>query len=223
VIAERLAEIQARIAAAAARAGRSPSEVTLIAVSKTHPASAVQEAFAAGARVFGENYVQELRGKQEQLPELAVEWHFIGRLQKNKAKDVVGRVALVHTVDSAELAAVLGRRALAASVVQDVLVEVHLGGEASKGGVAVDGLPGLLQAIAATDGVRCRGLMAIPPPVEHAEDNREHFRALAALGRKHGLPLLSMGMSDDFEVAVEEGATHVRVGTAIFGARSYPA
>ncbi len=220
-IADRLARVRERVVAAAARAGRAADSVTLVAVAKTHPAEAVRAALAAGARDLGENYVQELRGKQALLGELGdVRWHFIGKLQKNKAKDVVGRVALVHTVDDAELAQVLARRAAAAGVVQDVLVEVNVGGEAQKAGVAPAALPALLDAIAALPaGVRCVGLMTIPPPAHAPEDNRVHFRALAGLARAHALPVLSMGMSDDFEVAIEEGATHVRVGTSIFGVR----
>ena len=223
----RYAHIRERVTAAAERAGRAPESVTLIAVSKTHPAEAVRAAYAAGARDFGENYVQELRAKLGELASAGsaaaqASWHFIGTLQKNKAKDIVGRVALVHAVDSLELAAVLARRAAASGVVQDFLVEVNLGGEASKGGVSSEDLPGLLGKIAALPDardVRCRGLMTIPPPARVAEDNRKYFRKLAALAKQEGLELLSMGMSDDFEVAIEEGATHVRVGTSIFGTR----
>ncbi len=227
-IAARLAQVVERVARAAERGGRKPDAVTLIAVSKTHPADAVRAAFAAGARDFGENYVQELRSKLAELTSAGspsaseARWHFIGRLQKNKAKDVVGRVTLVHAVDDVELAAVLARRAAAAGVSQDFLLEVNQGGEASKGGVAPDGVARLLDAIAALPDardVRCLGLMSIPPPAQAAEDNRVHFRRLATLARTHGLALLSMGMSDDFEVAIEEGATHVRVGTSIFGDR----
>jgi PLP dependent protein len=227
-IAERYAAVAERVARAAERSGRAAEAVTLIAVSKTHPAAAVHAAFAAGARDFGENYVQELRAKLGELTQAGspsaseARWHFIGRLQKNKAKDVVGRVALVHALDELELAAVLARRAAAAGVSQDFLIEVHLGGEASKGGLAPDDLGGLLDGIARlpdAGAVRCRGLMCIPPPAHVPEDNRVHFRRLATLARTHALPLLSMGMSDDFEVAIEEGATHVRVGTSIFGAR----
>jgi pyridoxal phosphate enzyme (YggS family) len=226
-VATRYEQIRERVVAAAERSGRSPEAVTLIAVSKTHPVEAVRAAFAAGARDFGENYVQELRGKLDDLRDAGsaaaqARWHFIGTLQKNKAKDVVGRVSLVHAVDGVELAGVLARRAAAAGVVQDFLNEVNIGGEASKGGVHPDDVPGLLAKLAALPDardVRCLGLMTIPPPARVPEDNRRHFRKLAALAAAQKLPLLSMGMSDDFEVAIEEGATHVRVGTSIFGAR----
>jgi PLP dependent protein len=204
---ERIADVRARIARAAG--GRA---VKLVAVTKTHPVERVREAAAAGLDVLGENYVQELLAKRAALADLRIEWHFIGHLQRNKAKDVVGKVALVHGVDSLALAEALARRATSP---QDILIEVNLGGEASKAGVAPADLPALLAALAPLDGVRCRGLMAIPPPGE----GRRHFRALAALARDHGLPELSMGMSDDFEEAIREGATIVRVGTALFGPR----
>jgi pyridoxal phosphate enzyme (YggS family) len=203
----RIADVQARIARAAA--GR---PVTLVAVSKTHPAELVRAAHRAGLRVFGENYVQEWAGKRDALADLDLEWHFVGHLQKNKAKDVAGKVALIHGVDSLALAQAIDRRAAAP---QDVLVEVNLGGEASKAGVAPGELGGLLEAMRALPRARVRGLMCIPPP----GDTRPHFRRLAALAREHGLAELSMGMSDDYEAAIEEGATIVRVGTAIFGPR----
>jgi pyridoxal phosphate enzyme (YggS family) len=206
-LAARVAEVQERVARAAA--GR---RVTLVAVSKTHPPELVRAAHAAGLRVFGENYVQEWAGKRDALADLDLAWHFVGHLQRNKAKDVAGKVALVHGVDGLPLAQALDRRAE-----QDVLVEVNLGGEASKAGVAPEELPALLDGMRALPRVRCRGLMCIPPP---GEDPRPHFRRLAALGKEHRLEELSMGMSDDYEVAIEEGATIVRVGTAIFGERA---
>ena len=204
---ERVEAVRARIARAAG--GRA---VKLVAASKTHPAELIRAGFAAGLVAFGENYVQELAAKRAALADLPIEWHFIGHLQRNKAKDVVDRVALIHGVDSVALAEALARRA---TRVQDVLIEVNVGGEASKAGVAPADLKGVLAGIAPLEKVRCRGLMAIPPP----GDNRQHFRTLAALAREHGLPELSMGMTDDFEVAIEEGATLVRVGTALFGPR----
>jgi pyridoxal phosphate enzyme (YggS family) len=206
-LAARIDAVRGRIERAAA--GR---PVTLCAVSKTHPPEAIREAAAAGLTVFGESYAQELSGKRQALADLALAWHFIGHLQRNKVKDVVG-VALIHGVDSLGLAETIDRRA---SGRQDVLVEVNLAGEGSKSGVAPAALDPLLEALAGLARVRCRGLMCIPPL---GEDNRPRFRALATLARAHGLPELSMGMSDDYEVAIEEGATIVRVGTALFGER----
>jgi PLP dependent protein len=219
VIPGRLADVKRRIARAAERAGRDPDAITLVAVSKTHPPEAIRVAQAAGAHAFGENYVQELLAKQKALAGLELVWHFVGRLQRNKARDVVGRVALVHSVDSPALAEALSRRASAAGVVQDVLVEANLAGESTKGGVAEAELDHLLDAIAKLPALRCRGLMTMPPPSDDPESTRPVFRALARLASSRGLVELSMGMTSDFEVAIEEGATIIRVGTAIFGER----
>jgi PLP dependent protein len=219
VIAERWQAVCARVAQACERAGRAPEEVTIVAVSKTHPASAVRAAAAAGATDFGENYAQELVAKRGELPDLR--WHFIGRLQRNKAKLVAGQVALVHAVDSRELAEELGKRAGAA--VQPVLLAVNAAGEATKGGVDVAGAPELARAIAGVAGVRLDGLMTMPPP---DADPQPYFAALRALRAQLqdqlgvALPVLSMGMSGDFEQAIAYGATHVRIGTAIFGERA---
>ena len=223
-IAERWAAVRASVAAACERAGRAPSEVTLVAVSKTHPASAIREAAAAGASDFGENYAQELAAKQAEVidPERALRWHFIGRLQRNKAKLVAGKVALVHAVDSEELAAELAKRA---AQLQPILLSVNLAGEATKGGVTGVTAPALAQRIAQIANVRLDGLMTMPPPSDDPEASRPVFEALrelrdriaGELGRP--LPVLSMGMSGDYEVAIQCGATHVRIGTAIFGSR----
>ena len=215
-IAERWREVRARVDAACRAASRDPDEVTLIAVSKTHPASAVREAAAAGATDFGENYAQELAAKRGELPELR--WHFIGRLQRNKAKLVAGHVVLVHAVDSLDLAAELGKRAAG---VQPVLLAVNVAGETTKGGVSEADAPALARAVAGTANVRLDGLMTMPPP---GDDPRRHFDALRALRDRLAadlgpLPVLSMGMSGDFEAAIACGATHVRIGTAIFGER----
>jgi pyridoxal phosphate enzyme (YggS family) len=219
-IAERWREIRGRVDAACVRAGRSPSEVTIVAVSKTHPAASVREAAAAGATDFGENYVQELVGKRADCPD--VRWHFIGRLQSNKAKLVAGQVALVHAVESESLARELGKRA---AHVQPVLLSINAAGEDSKGGVTADAAEAVARAIIAVPNVRLDGLMTMPPPADDPEASRPYFEAVrelrarlaAALGQP--LPVLSMGMSDDFEVAIACGATHVRIGTAIFGPR----
>jgi pyridoxal phosphate enzyme (YggS family) len=219
-IAENLARVRQRIGAACDRSQRDRASVRLVAVSKTQPVEAVLAAFAAGQRDFGENYAQELRDKADALPE--ADWHFIGALQTNKAKIVVGRAALVHTCDRIALAEELNKRAEAKSLVQRVLVEVNIGREEQKGGAVSGDLEHLVRRIADLPALACDGLMCIPPA---EEDPRPHFRALRELRdrlREAGLgplPDLSMGMSADFETAIEEGATIVRIGTAIFGER----
>jgi pyridoxal phosphate enzyme (YggS family) len=194
-----------------------PDGVTLVAVSKSQPAEAVREAFAAGQRHFGENYVQEWRDKAEALSDLpGIAWHFIGSLQTNKVKYLAGKVALVHTVDREELGREIAKRWEKAFARARVLVEVNLGGEASKGGCAAGDVPGLVERLRALPALDVAGLTCIPPP---EEDPRPHFVALRALRDRLGLAELSMGMSGDYPVAIEEGATLVRVGTAIFGER----
>jgi hypothetical protein len=191
--------------------------VTLVAVSKTQPAEAIREAYAAGQRHFGENYAQEWRAKADalaDLPELA--WHFIGALQTNKVKYLAGRVAYLHTVDRLELARELSKRCAAAGAAVRVFLEVNVGAEAQKAGCAPAAAPALAEAVRALPGVALAGLMCIPPP---EDDPRPHFRALRALRDELGLAELSMGMSADWEAAVAEGATFVRIGSAIFGAR----
>jgi hypothetical protein len=206
-IAERLARVRAGI----------PPGVTLVAVSKGQPAAAVRAAHEAGQRHFGENYVQEWRAKAEALADLAdLSWHFVGSLQANKVKYLVGRVALVHTVDREELAAEISRRSVRAAAVTRVLLEVNVAGEASKAGCRPEEAARLAEAVRRLPGVALEGLMCIPP----AEgDPRPHFAALRGLRDRLGLPELSMGMSGDYPVAIEEGATLVRIGTAIFGER----
>lgn len=224
-IAERWAQIRARVDAACERAGRAPAEVTIVAVSKTHPAAAVREALAAGATDFGENYAQELVEKRAELRDATgVRWHFIGRLQRNKAKLVAGQVALVHAVDTVELAQELAKRA--AGVLQPVLLSVNVAGEETKGGVSAAQAVALARGVSTTPGIRLDGLMTMPPPAEDPEASRPAFVALRTLRDQLAdalgapLPVLSMGMSGDFEVAIACGATHVRIGTAIFGDRS---
>jgi pyridoxal phosphate enzyme (YggS family) len=230
-IAARWREVRARVDAACVKAGRAPAEVTVVAVSKFHPPEAIAAAVAAGVRDLGENYAQELAAKQAALAThidfadgVPVAWHYIGRLQRNKARLVAGKVALIHAVDSAELAVELDRRA---GALQPVLIAVNVAGEDSKGGVAPAAAAALVAAIDALPNLRCDGLMTMPPPVDDAEDARPHFAALRALRDSlatpaRPLPFLSMGMSDDFEVAIAEGATHVRIGTSIFGPRPAP-
>jgi pyridoxal phosphate enzyme (YggS family) len=194
-----------------------PEGVTLVAVSKSHPAEAIREAHAAGQRDFGENYVQEWRDKADALADLAgLNWHFVGSLQTNKVKYLAGKVALVHTVDREELGREIAKRWERAVARARVLVEVNLGGEASKGGCPAGAVPSLVERLRALPALDVAGLTCIPPP---EEDPRPHFAALRALRDRLGLAQLSMGMSGDYPVAIEEGATLVRVGTAIFGER----
>ena len=221
-----LAAIRARVDAAARAAGREPGDVCLLAVSKTHPVEAIQAALGAGQRDFGESRAQELRDKSRSLEGAAPapRWHFIGHLQRNKVKYVVGRAALIHAVDSARLAEAIGARARSLDVTQRVLVEVNIDGEAAKSGVSVTDALALCAQVDATPGVALAGLMAIPRWREDPAAVAPSFQALSALaaeGRARGLALdtLSMGMSQDFEVAIACGATLVRVGTAIFGRR----
>lgn len=210
-IAENLAAVRSRL----------PAHVTLVAVSKTKPPEAIREALAAGQVDFGENYAQELRDKADLLGP-APRWHFIGALQRNKVKYVVGRAVLVHDVDSLALAEEIGKRSGARAT--GILLGVNFG-ESQKSGVGVGGVLDLARAVVALPGVALRGLMTIPPPSEDPEAAAPYFAELADLaarGRADGLPLteLSMGMSHDWEVAVRHGSTLVRVGSAIFGARA---
>ncbi len=194
-----------------------PPGVTLVAVSKTHPASAVREAYAAGLRDFGENYAQEWRDKADALQDLAdLRWHFIGGLQTNKVKYLAGRVAAIHTLDRPELARELSRRFQAKGAIARVYLEVNVGGEATKSGCDPAEAPALAEAARALPAIELLGVMGIPPP---DEDPRPHFRRLRELRDRLGLAGLSIGMSADWRVALEEGSTCVRIGTAIFGAR----
>lgn len=233
-IAGRLTALRSAIAAACERAGRDPHGVRLLAVSKLQPVSAIVEALAAGQQHFGENYAQELRDKDAELrplPEAAgLTWHFIGPLQRNKVHLVLGRAALIHSVDRIELIEALRARhgRSEGAPPQDVLIEVSLAGEAQKAGCDPSAVPQLLHAIALSGGsLRCRGLMCVPPLSDDPEASRPYFRRLRQLREEWGqtprphveLAELSMGMSHDFAVAIEEGATLVRIGTALFGPR----
>lgn len=218
-VAGNVARVQERIARAAMRAGRAPEEVLLVGVSKSVDVERIRRALAAGLPALGENRVQEAKEKIGALGR-PVPWHMVGHLQTNKARDAVLLFDLIHSVDRLELARELDRRAAPAGKVAEVLIQVNLAGEATKGGFASDELKSALEALAGFSGLRVRGLMAIPPPVEHGEEARGWFRRLRELRDEAGLEHLSMGMSDDFEVAVEEGATIVRVGMAIFGPRA---
>lgn len=227
-LAARLASVHQRIDAAARAAGRAPDTVALLAVSKTFPADDVRAAHAAGQRAFGENYVQESLDKIEALADLraSLEWHFIGPLQSNKTRPVAERFDWVHSVDRLKIAQRLAEQRPAHLPPLNVCVQVNISGEASKSGVAPDQLAEVAHAVAALPTLRLRGLMAIPEPAVDADAQRAPHRALRTLFeqlRAGGLALdtLSMGMSADLEAAVHEGATIVRIGTAIFGARDY--
>ena len=224
----RLADVRARIESAAGRAGRDPAAVRLIAVSKTFPADCVRAAAAAGQMDFGENKVQEALQKIDRTSDLAVRWHLIGHLQSNKAKKV-GRFDVVHSIDDAALVGKVDEAARAAGRTIELLVQVDLAGEATKHGAREDELASIFDAGRAARAVTITGLMILPPAVEDPEAARPYFRALRGVRDRlvaRGVDPsmvreLSMGMSHDFEVAVEEGATLVRVGTAIFGRRTY--
>ncbi|MEW6660727.1 MAG: YggS family pyridoxal phosphate-dependent enzyme [Thermodesulfobacteriota bacterium] len=223
-IARNLEAVRGRIAAAARKTGRDPALVKLVAVSKTVDLERIKEARDAGQKIFGENYLQEARGKIEALGE-AASWHFIGHLQSNKAKAAVALFELIHGVDSLKLARALDTAAAQAGKVQEILIQVNLGGEETKSGVPPDAAPALLREIARLPRLRVAGLMTMPPWFTDPEAVRPYFRGLRELRERLlqlqicPLPELSMGMSGDFEAAIEEGATLVRIGTAIFGRR----
>ena len=220
----RLTAVRAAIAAAARAAGRDPADVALVAVSKSQPASAIRTAWSAGQRAFGENYPQELAAKAAELADLGLEWHFIGQLQSNKTRDVASRFQWVHTVDRERIATRLDAQRPHHAPPLEVLLQVRLGDEPGKGGVLPGELPRLAGFVAGLARLRLRGLMCIPPPAEDEAAQRAPFRRLRWLlddlnQRGHALDTLSMGMSADLEAAIAEGATIVRVGTAVFGPR----
>jgi pyridoxal phosphate enzyme (YggS family) len=225
-IRERAARVLDRVARAAARSGRTGEEIRLVAVGKTQPAWCIGEALEAGLTVFGENYVQEAEEKIRAFP--AAEWHLIGKLQRNKVKKAVALFSWIQTVDSLGLLSEISRRAGEAGKVVPVLLEVNLAGEGSKAGAAPEELPAMIEAVPGFPGIRLQGLMAIPPWTEDPEESRPYFKRLRELfeecasrgGAGPGWRELSMGMSNDFEAAIEEGATMIRVGTAIFGSRA---
>lgn len=220
---ENLAVVRGRIEAAARQAGRNPNEVKLIAVSKTHPVETLREAVEAGATVFGENKVQEAETKIKEIGRERVEWHLIGHLQSNKARKAVQLFDVIQTLDSIELAGRLERICIEEQREKlSVLVQVDLASEATKNGIGEKDLPGLVEFLQTCERLKFKGLMIVPPYIEDTEKVRPYFKKLRELRDSH-LPNgeLSMGMSHDFEIAIEEGATLVRVGTAIFGAREY--
>ena len=228
MIRENIASVNAEIAAACERAGRAASEVTLITVSKTKPVEMLQEAYDAGSRDFGENKVQELLDKIPQLPE-DIRWHMIGHLQRNKVKYIVDKVYLIHSVDSLRLAEEISKEAVKKQVEVNILIEVNVALEESKFGTTTEEAVALVEAISRLPGIHIKGLMTIAPFVENEEENRVVFQKLRHLAvdiadkniDNVSMNVLSMGMTGDYKVAVEEGATYVRVGTGIFGERDY--
>lgn len=228
-IAENVKLVKENIEAAAIRCGRDPADIKLVAATKMNDAFRVREAIAAGVDICGENRVQELQEKLAQGAYDGCPLHFIGHLQKNKVKYIIGKVELIHSVDSVSLAHEINKRAAALGLTQDILLEVNIGAEENKSGFAPEELACALDEMAQFSSIRVLGLMAIPPVCEISENNRVYFRRMKQLfidiGQKKYdnviMQLLSMGMSADYEVAVEEGANLVRVGTGIFGARNY--
>lgn len=225
---ENLADVEAKIVKACENSGRQRDDVTLIAVSKTKPVETLKEAYDLGVRVFGENKVQELTDKYEALPK-DIQWHMIGHLQRNKVKYIIDKVALIHSVDSIRLAETIEKEAAKHNITANILIEVNVAKEESKFGLMPEELDELIDKIKDFNHIQVKGLMTIAPFVENPETNREIFRSLRKLSvdisNKNvdnvNVSILSMGMTNDYEVAVEEGATMVRVGTGIFGARNY--
>ena len=228
MIKENLSAVEQNIQAACNRAGRLREEVTLIAVSKTKPVTMIEEVMAEGILDFGENKVQELTSKYEELPK-ELRWHLIGHLQTNKVKYVIDKAVLIHSVDSYKLAEQINKEAEKKGIISDILIEVNIAGEDTKFGVTADETCSLIMDIAKFKNLCVRGLMTIAPFVENPEKNREHFRNLRQLKvdikmkniDNVTMDVLSMGMTGDYVVAIEEGATMVRVGTGIFGERNY--
>ena len=222
-IAGNIALVEARIRAAALAVQRDVTSIHLLAVSKTKPAAALREAYAAGVRDFGENYLQEARAKQVELADLPLCWHFIGPIQSNKTRDIAEHFAWVHSVDRLKIAQRLSEQRPAELPPLNICIQVNVSGEASKSGCAPADLPALAAAISALPHLKLRGLMAIPEPTEDRAEQDAAFARVRTLQESlnMGLDTLSMGMSHDLESAIAQGATWVRIGTALFGARDY--
>ena len=222
-IADNIAEVEARIRAAALAVQRDVTSIHLLAVSKTKPAAALREAYAAGVRDFGENYLQEARAKQVELADLPLSWHFIGPIQSNKTRDIAEHFSWVHSVDRLKIAQRLSEQRPADLEPLNICIQVNVSGEASKSGCTPQDLPALAAAINALPRLKLRGLMAIPEPTENRAEQDAAFATVRDLQQSLnlGLDTLSMGMSHDLESAIAQGATWVRIGTALFGARDY--
>lgn len=222
-IAENISTLAERIRSAAQAVQRDPASVGLLAVSKTKPASDLRDAYEAGLRDFGENYLQEALGKQAELSDLPLIWHFIGPIQSNKTRAIAEHFAWVHSVDRLKIAQRLSEQRPPELPPLNICIQVNVSGEASKSGCSPEDLPALAQAISALPNLKLRGLMAIPEPTDDRDEQNASFAAVSTLQAQLGLPLdtLSMGMSHDLEAAIAQGATWVRIGTALFGARDY--
>ncbi|MGI3744736.1 MAG: YggS family pyridoxal phosphate-dependent enzyme [Janthinobacterium lividum] len=222
-IAENISTLAERIHSAAQAVQRDPASVGLLAVSKTKPASDLREAYDAGLRDFGENYLQEALGKQAELSDLPLIWHFIGPIQSNKTRAIAEHFAWVHSVDRLKIAQRLSEQRPPELPPLNICIQVNVSGEASKSGCSPEDLPALAQAISLLPNLKLRGLMAIPEPTDDRDEQNASFAAVSTLQAQLGLPLdtLSMGMSHDLEAAIAQGATWVRIGTALFGARNY--
>lgn len=228
MIQEKIKHVQDNISKASQLSNRNPDAVTLIAVSKTQPLPCLEEAYRAGCREFGENKVQELVSKYESMPK-DIKWHMIGHLQRNKVKYIIDKVHVIHSVDSLRLAEEISKEAVKKNLIVSILIEVNVAEEDSKFGVKANEAEALIRQISILPGIRIQGLMTIAPYVENANENRQYFAMLRQLcvdiNRKNidnvNMSVLSMGMTGDYMVAIEEGATYVRVGTGIFGERQY--
>ena len=228
MIKENLEAVRENIKKACERAGRDSKEVTLITVSKTNPVVSLKEAMDCGVTIFGENKVQEMLEKQEELPD-TLQWHMIGHLQRNKVKYIMGKVALIHSVDSLRLAEEISKEATKQGTEEDILIEINVAEEESKFGITTNEAISLVESIAKLPHIHIKGLMTIAPFVDDPEENRAVFSALKKLSvdiaakniDNVSMHVLSMGMTNDYQVAIEEGATMVRVGTGIFGRRTY--
>lgn len=228
MLSDNLEMVRNNILSACRRAGRNPDDVSLIAVSKTKPNEMIMDIYDCGVRLFGENYVQEMIEKVDSLPS-DIEWHMIGHLQRNKVKYVVGRAAMIHSVDSVRLAVAISEEAVKKNICQDILVEINIASEENKFGLKPASAEAFVREIADLPGIRVRGLMTSAPFVSNPEENRVYFKQMSELAvdikgkniDNVSMDCLSMGMTNDYVVAVEEGATFVRVGTAIFGERDY--
>lgn len=215
-----LENVEERIENVCRKAGRPRTDIQLVAVTKTKPQELIRQAWDLGLRCFAENYIQEAAQKRNALRDLDIDWHFIGHLQSNKAKDVVGCFSLLHSLGTLSAARELSKHALQRSLKQNVLLEINVAGEASKSGISLAQADDFYSAVKALDGVLVCGVMTMPPPLGNEMETRRYFTSVYEWGVRQNFQIFSMGTSDDFEWAIQEGATHIRLGTVLFGARS---